>query len=153
MPEKVTLQPCLGLTPVETTVGRQACYLVAEELRAGKANLGCGPALNARVQEDLDFIEYYPIIAVEGCDRCCASRLVRKFGQEPEVAVIVPEVLREAGISLAAEKGLVAEVDPYQVRCGAGKPDPTPHLELDHLAVQAVAQRCVAELDRLLSAP
>lgn len=151
MPEKVTFQPCLGLTPVETTVGRQAGYLLAEELRPEKVALGCGPALNAGVQEDRDFIEHYPVITVEGCDRCCAAILVRKFGIEPQVILIVPEVLREAGICLAAEKGLAEGEDCYVVRCGRGRPDPTPHLELDHPAVQAVAQRCAAEVDRLLS--
>jgi uncharacterized metal-binding protein len=152
MPEKVTYQPCLGLTPVETTVGRQAGYLLAEELRPDQVALGCGPALNAGVQEDRDFIEHYPVITVEGCDRCCAALLVRKFGIEPQVTLIVPEVLREAGICLAAEKGLAEGEDGYVVRCGQGRPDPTPHLELDHPAVQAVAQRCAAEVDRLLAA-
>jgi uncharacterized metal-binding protein len=153
MPEKVTYQPCLGLTPVETTVGRQAGYLLAEELRPEKVALGCGPALNARVQEDIDFIEHYPVITVEGCDRCCAAILVRKFGVEPNVILVVPDVLREAGVCLAAEKGLAqCGEDCYAVHCGQSRPDPTPHLELDHPAVQAVAQRCAIEVDRLLAA-
>lgn len=152
MAEKICYQPCLGVNPVETTVGRQAGYALAEELRPGQVALGCGPALNAMVQEDIDFITHYPVIAVEGCEKRCAQRLVEKFEQKVAVSLVVPDVLREAGINLAAEKGLAPNcVEAETVNCCAGKPDPTTHLDLTHPTVQTVAKRAAEELDRLLT--
>ena len=59
MAEKVCLQPCLGLRK-ESVLCRQAFYVVHEDMRPEQTVLGCGPALNANVQEDLDFINDVP---------------------------------------------------------------------------------------------
>ena len=101
MAEKVCLQPCLGLRK-ESVLCRQAFYVVHEDLRPEQTVLGCGPALNANVQEDLDFINTYPVLAVEACDKDCATALVAKKGQQAARTLRVTEIARELGIDLAA---------------------------------------------------
>lgn len=131
MPERVCLQPCLGANTVETTIGRQACYLVHEQLREGKTDLGCAPALYAGVEEDVEFIMNDAVLAVESCDKGCANTLVRERGGTVDATILVEDVLREANVSV---EGL-----------------PREHLDLDHPAVKAVAERIAEKVDELLA--
>ncbi len=130
MAEKVCLQPCLGLRK-EAVLGRQALYVVFEDLRPDVTVLGCGPALNANVQEDVDFINMFPVIAVEACDKDCATRLVAKKGRAVTRTVRVAELAAQEGVELSD----LAEGE---------------NIPGDHPAVQAVAGRIAAMVDELL---
>jgi uncharacterized metal-binding protein len=129
MGEKVCLQPCLGQRK-EAVLGRQALYVVHEDLRPGVTELGCGPALNANVQEDVDFIEMYPVLAVESCDLDCATKLVDKKGQKAARTLRVTELAKELKLDLPAL--------------------PEGHIDCEHPAVQAVAKRIAEHVDELL---
>jgi len=131
MRDKVCLQPCLGLRK-EAVLARQALYLVHEELRPETTVLGCGPALNARVQEDVDFIRDYPVLAVEACELDCATKLVAKMGEKAGRTLRTTELARELKLDLAAL--------------------PEQHVECDHPAVRALAERIAREVDDLLAA-
>ncbi|MCC6443071.1 MAG: hypothetical protein IT210_06385 [Armatimonadetes bacterium] len=134
MEKAVTLQPCLGLNSLESTIGRQACYAVAEDMRPGKINLGCSPALYARVWEDIHFIEAFPVIAVESCEKACANKIIREeFGQTVTRTLYVQDILKEAGFLLEGKPR--KEIEPI-----ASEP------------VQIVARKIAEEVDRLLSA-
>ncbi len=128
--QKVTLQPCLNQDKL-SVLARQACYVVHEEHRPDQTALGCGPALNAKVQEDIDFINLYPVIAIESCPKDCATKLVAKMGSKAAVTMHMPEVLKELGIDAASI--------------------PEQHIDCDAPQVQAVAKRVLAEVDRLLA--
>jgi len=130
MPDKVCLQPCLGLRK-EAVLGRQALYVVHEDLRPEVTVLGCGPALNANVQEDVDFINMFPVLAVEACDKDCATRLVDKKGKAAARTVRVAELAEAEKIDLS------------------GLPEGE-NIPADHPAVQAVAARIAAMVDELL---
>jgi hypothetical protein len=92
MPDRVCLQPCLGSTSAAATVGRQATYAALAQLGRA-ADLGCAPALFAEVPEDVIFVQQDYVIAIESCDKLCATHLVGSKGDE---------VLREAGLDSAA---------------------------------------------------
>jgi len=131
MPERVCIQPCLGIESVESTIGRQACYLAHEQLLGPeRSDLGCAPALYAEVQEDIDLIRNDHVVAVESCDRRCANVLIAEKGGEVHATVMVAEVLAKAGIDA---KGL-----------------PREHLPLDHPAVKAVAEEIARVSEELL---
>jgi uncharacterized metal-binding protein len=130
MAEKVCLQPCLGLRK-ESVLCRQAFYVVHEDLRPEQTVLGCAPALNANVQEDIDFITMYPVLAVEACEKSCAAKLVAKKGQQAARSLQVTEMAKELGIDLAA------------------LPE-NQNLPADHPAVQALAQHLAAVVDEML---
>ncbi len=130
MAQKVTFQPCLNQDKL-SVLARQACYVVHEEWRPEQTALGCGPALNARVQEDMDFIQLYPVIALESCPKDCATKLVAKMGEKVAVTLRMPDILAELGLK---------EADL-----------PEHHIDCEHPAVQAVAKRLLAEVDRLLA--
>lgn len=128
---KVCLQPCLGINRPASTIGRQACYLVHEVLLTPeRSDLGCAPALYAEVEEDVDFIRNDPVIAVEACEKRCADHLVAAKGEKVAASVMVGDVLQAAGF------------DPCSL--------PLEHLDIDHPAVQAVAEEIVRIAEELL---
>jgi uncharacterized metal-binding protein len=129
MAEKVCLQPCLGLRK-ESILCRQAFYVVHEDLRPEQTVLGCGPALNANVQEDVDFITMYPVLAVEACEKDCATKLVAKKGQQAARTLRVTEMAGELGIDVPSL--------------------PEQRIDTAHPAVQAMAQRIAAVVDEML---
>lgn len=130
MAEKVCLQPCLGLRK-EAVLGRQALYVVHEDLRPEVTVLGCGPALNAEVQEDVDFINMYPVLAVEACELDCATKLVDKKGKRAAQTLRITEVAKGLGIDVTSL--------------------PERYLEVDHPAVQALAMQIADRVDQLLA--
>ena len=120
MPEKICIQPCLGINSAASTIGRQAAYLAHDELIGrDKSDLGCAPALYADVEEDVDFIREDYVVAVESCGNRCANHLVAEKQGEVHATVMVEEVLAQAGITLDGV--------------------PREHVEVDHPAVKAVA--------------
>ena len=131
MADKVCLQPCLGLRK-EAVLCRQAFYVVHEDLRPDKTVLGCGPALNANVQEDVDFINMYPVLAGEACDKDCATRLVAKKGKSAARTVRVVDLVDEEKVDLTT----VPEGE---------------NVPADHPAVQAIAARIATMVDELLN--
>jgi len=130
MAEKVCLQPCLGLRK-EAVLGRQVLYVIHEDHRPDTTVLGCGPALNANVQEDVDFINLYPVIAVESCELDCATKLVDKKGKRAARTLRIADLAKELDIDLDAL--------------------PERHIDCEHPAVQAVAKRILQEVDALLA--
>jgi len=131
MASKVCLQPCLGLRK-EAVLGRQALYVVHEDLLPEQTVLGCGPALNANVQEDVDFINLYPVISVEACELDCATKLVDKKGKQVARTLRIAELAQELGLDLASL--------------------PEGHIESDDPAVQAVAKRIAEHINEVLAA-
>jgi uncharacterized metal-binding protein len=119
----------LGLRK-EAVLGRQALYVVHEDLRPDTTVLGCGPALNANVQEDVDFINMFPVIAVEACDKDCATRLVDKKGQQAAKTLRVTDMAKELGIDIASL--------------------PDYHIDAGHPAVQAMAKHLAIVVDGML---
>lgn len=130
MADKVCLQPCLGLRK-ESVLCRQAFYVVHEDMRPEQTVLGCAPALNANVQEDLDFITLYPVLAMEACEKDCATKLVAKKGQRAARTVRVTEMARGLGLDLASL--------------------PEHHIDTNHPAVQAMAKRIAELVDQMLA--
>ncbi len=130
MADKVCLQPCLGLRK-ESVLGRQALYVVHEDMLPEQTVLGCGPALNANVQEDLDFINLYPVLAVEACELDCATKLVDKKQQRAARTIRITDLVEELKLDLEAL--------------------PEEHIDTADPAVQAVAKRIAEDVKELLA--
>jgi uncharacterized metal-binding protein len=130
MADKVCLQPCLGLRK-EAVLGRQALYVVHEDLLPEQTVLGCGPALNANVQEDIDFINLYPVLAVEACDLDCATKLVDKKQKQAARTVRITDLAEELHLDLESL--------------------PENHIDAGDPAVQAVAKKIAEHVSELLA--
>jgi len=76
----VTILPCQGIKRSGGRVTQRAAYHVVEDRFLGKTHLLCISALAAGVQEDVDMLEQYPTIAINGCGKRCASIAAEHYG-------------------------------------------------------------------------
>jgi uncharacterized metal-binding protein len=112
-------------------LGRPELYVVHEDMLPDETVLGCGPALNANVQEDLDFINLCPVLAVEACELDCATKLVDKKQQKATRTIRIPDLVKELKLDLDAL--------------------PEEHIDTADPVVQAVAKRIAEDVKELLS--
>ena len=76
----VVVVPCSGIGKTYGTVGREAAYELAEELRPGEVEV---VALSLLVLGDADTqarVQGAPAITVDGCKLACASKMVSESG-------------------------------------------------------------------------
>lgn len=83
----VTVFPCQGLRRTGGRVAQRAGYILVEEKFPGNALLLCLPALAAAVQEDIDMLEQFPTVAINGCGMRCASVNAARHGVPAAVSV------------------------------------------------------------------
>src|SRR5205823_3504136 len=76
----ITILPCQGIKRTGGRVTQRAAYHVVEDRFLGKTNLLCISALAAGVQEDVDMLENYPTVAVNGCGLRCATIAAEHHG-------------------------------------------------------------------------
>ncbi len=108
---RVLLVPCSGIGKTYGTVGREAAYGLAEDLRPGSAEVVAlsllvlgDEGLRARVQRA-------PVIAIDGCKLACASKMVAESGGQVAYQANVLDTfrrhrtLRPKGISQLNSEG------------------------------------------------
>jgi uncharacterized metal-binding protein len=109
---KVCIQYCHGLCNPATTAARIACYVVAEQTLGAKlCDLGCGPALEAGVEEDVEFIRNDPVVAVDCCEKHCAHRLLDLHSARIHAHLRADEILRGHGIDPDALDHFALHID------------------------------------------
>jgi len=86
-PKYVTIFPCQGIRRTGGRVAQRAGYILVEEKFPGKTLLLCVPALAAAVQEDVDMLEQFPTVAINGCGLRCASVNSARLGVPPAISV------------------------------------------------------------------
>lgn len=101
MLEKICVLPSSELTTVFGKIGRQASYIICDDLKPGKIVLGCMPALFSNVQVDIDFITQYPVITLEGHSMHHAAKLVKKFLQNVAVEIDIEKLLKDNDIDVS----------------------------------------------------
>ncbi|GAB6172392.1 hypothetical protein JCM15765_18700 [Paradesulfitobacterium aromaticivorans] len=101
---KVAVTPCAGIGQIFGPITREAGYKLVEEIYPDNTVLVCPPALSVNIQEDLDFINDYPILVLNGCKDRCASKIVRDKGEHVDAEVYLPDILKEQKLSLHGEK-------------------------------------------------
>ena len=77
---RVLILPCSGIGKTYGTVGREAAYSLAEELRPGSVEV---VALSLLVMGDEELrarVQTSPVIVVDGCKLACASKMVAESG-------------------------------------------------------------------------
>jgi uncharacterized metal-binding protein len=86
-PKYVTIFPCQGIRRTGARVAQRAGYILVEEKFPGKTLLLCVPALAAAVQEDIDMLEQFPTVALNGCGLRCASVNAGRLGVPAAVSL------------------------------------------------------------------
>jgi len=91
-PPYVTIFPCQGLRFTGGRVTQRCGYLLVEERFPGRTLLLCLPALASAVQEDVDMLEQFPAVAINGCRRRCASVIAAHYGVPAAASVELEQV-------------------------------------------------------------
>ena len=92
---QVGVLSCSGEEYLGGTIARLATRKVMEELRTGKVVTLCLPLYIAGDDEEREFAKEYPVIAVDGCDKCCAKRATIKYSGEVKDTIVLSELLGE----------------------------------------------------------
>lgn len=93
--KKVGVLSCSGEECLGGTISRLATRKMLENLRIGKTVTLCLPLYVAGGEQERFFAKAYPVIAVDGCSKCCAKRATEKHSGKVADTVIVSDILGE----------------------------------------------------------
>jgi hypothetical protein len=93
--EYVGVLACSGEECLGGTLSRLAARRVLETLRPGRAVTLCLPLYIAGGEEERAFARDYPVIAVEGCSKCCSTCATEKFSGKVHDTVNVIDIIGE----------------------------------------------------------
>jgi uncharacterized metal-binding protein len=92
---KIGVLSCSGEECLGGTISRLATRKILEELRIGKTVTLCLPLYLAGGEEERSFAKAYPVITVDGCNKCCAKRATEKYSGKVSDAIVVSDILGE----------------------------------------------------------
>jgi len=96
MPEReVVIVPCSGIGKAFGSVGREAAYVVTEELRPGCTSTVCLSLLTLGDEETQRRVRQHPTITIDGCPTACARVNVEQAGGKPAATFRVFDVFRQ----------------------------------------------------------
>jgi uncharacterized metal-binding protein len=92
--EKVLIIPCSGIGKAFGSVGREAAYVVAEDLRPGVTGTVCLSLLTMGDEEAQRQVREHSTITIDGCPTACAKVNVERSGGSPSATFRVFDVFR-----------------------------------------------------------
>ena len=123
---------CSGEEYFGGTIAHQATRKVLEDLRFGAAVTICLPLFVAGGEEERNFAQNHPVIAVDACNKQCAKRATEKYSGKVDATVNLVDILDE------------------DVCLGA--PLSTRNMTDEHIAmIDKVADAIVVEFDKILA--
>ena len=93
--KRVIIIPCSGIGKAFGSVGREAAYVVTEELRPGCTQTVCLSLLTLGDEEARRQVRNHPTITIDGCPTACARVNVEQAGAAPAAAFRVFDVFRQ----------------------------------------------------------
>jgi len=91
---EVIIIPCSGIGKAFGSVGREAAYVVTEELRPGCTSTVCLSLLTLGDEEIRRRVREHPTITIDGCPTACARVNVEQAGANPAATFRVFDVFR-----------------------------------------------------------
>lgn len=79
-PPKIVIVPCSGIGKTYGSVGREAAYLVTEELRPQETELVALSLLVLGDEVSRAAVAGCPCITIDGCKLACAAKVVKENG-------------------------------------------------------------------------
>jgi len=95
---KVGLISCSGEELPEGTLSRVTTLQVLERLRPHDTVTLCLPLFLAGDDKERAFARFYPMIAIDGCDKRCAALATEKYSAQPTASIVIPEFLAARGL-------------------------------------------------------
>jgi uncharacterized metal-binding protein len=92
---EVIIIPCSGIGKAFGSVGREAAYVVTEELRPGCTSTVCLSLLTLGDEETRRRVRRHRTITIDGCPTACARVNVEQAGGKPAATFRVFDVFRQ----------------------------------------------------------
>jgi uncharacterized metal-binding protein len=92
--EQVVIVPCSGIGKAFGSVGREAAYIVTEDLRPGSSRTLCLSLLTMGDEDAQGLVRDHATITIDGCPKACARVNVEQSGGKPSAAFRVFDVFR-----------------------------------------------------------
>jgi len=91
---EVIIIACSGIGKAFGSVGREAAYVVTEELRPGCTSTVCLSLLTLGDEDARRRVRQHPTITIDGCPTACARVNVEQAGGKPAATFRVFDVFR-----------------------------------------------------------
>ena len=95
MSEPILVIPCSGIGKAFGTIGREATYIVVEELQKGKSDTLCLSLITMGDEEALQRVKSHRCITIDGCPLECAKKNLILSGSQVATSFRVVDLLRE----------------------------------------------------------
>ena len=92
---KVLVIPCSGIGKAFGSVGREAAYLVVEDMRPDQSETVCLSLLTMGDEDTKSKVSQLPTITIDGCPKACARVNVEASGGTPAAEFRVVDTYRE----------------------------------------------------------
>ncbi len=96
--EKVIVYPCGGIGLHVSCVTRLAGYLLEEDLLKLDVEILDMHRLIRGMPDEIELIEIYPTIILDGCAHQCGSNLFYLLKIKPASRIYIPEIISETGL-------------------------------------------------------
>ncbi|MBS7268855.1 MAG: hypothetical protein KIH10_08480 [Candidatus Freyarchaeota archaeon] len=93
--EIVYLLPCSGVGKVFGSIGREATYIVINELAKGKADTECLPLIVKGKKDTIDKLKLNKVIVIDGCPLKCAYNNVLEAVGKIDAQFLSIDILKE----------------------------------------------------------
>jgi len=90
----VIVLPCSGIGKAFGSVGREAMYLITEEMRPDATDTVCLSLLTLGDEEAQEIVRTHPVLTIDGCPSACAVASVEAAGADPAATFRVFDVFR-----------------------------------------------------------
>lgn len=88
-PKFIGILSCSGEEFPGGTVSRIAVRQVLQYFIPENSTTICVPLFLSGDTQETDFVKKFPCITVDGCDKKCAARAVKKIGKNPDAEFVV----------------------------------------------------------------
>ena len=95
MSEKIVIIPCSGIGKPYGTIGRDATFIICDELLPETTETDCLGLLVIEDEEIVEKVKISKVLAVDGCFNECARKSVERVGAEVTEAIQVWKFHRE----------------------------------------------------------
>jgi uncharacterized metal-binding protein len=92
---KVLIIPCSGIGKAFGSIGREATYMVVDEMRPGETDTLCLSLLTLGDDEAKERVRRHPVITIDGCPKACAEANVKSVGGRSLANLKVVDTYRE----------------------------------------------------------
>lgn len=90
----VLVIPCSGIGKVHGLIGREATYMVTDDLASEKTATLCLALLVKGDREAIEAVQSHRCISIDGCAKACAQKNVEMAGGRVAKAIQVAEAFR-----------------------------------------------------------